>query len=138
VSTSAYSFINVNNYLENFEDVVLGSNLKKLTLRDSLRYTERTRFAEEGTVSLEEMVINKTILNQKNFRLSDNLKVLKLVPVNYSTDTFEISFDQFVFVIENLQYNTTIEHFEMGIRHGNMKKKIFNADLYEKERRVCT
>lgn len=138
MSTSAYSFINVNNYLENFEDVVLRSNLKKLTLRDSLRYTERTRFAEEGTVSLEEMVINKTILNQKNFRLSDNLKVLKLVPVNYSTDTFEISFDQFVFVIENLQYNTTIEHFEMGIRHGNMKKKIFNADLYEKERRVCT
>ena len=93
MSTSAYSFINVNNYLENFEDVVLGSNLKKLTLRYSLRYTERTRFAEEGTVSLEEMVINKTILNQKNFRLSDNLKVLKLVPVNYSTDTFEISFD---------------------------------------------
>lgn len=51
---------------------------------------------------MEEMVINKTILNQKNFRLSDNLKVLKLIPVNYSTDTFEISFDQFVFVIENL------------------------------------
>jgi hypothetical protein len=49
ISTSAYSFINVNNYLENFEDVVLGRSLKKLTLRDSLRYTERTRFAEEGT-----------------------------------------------------------------------------------------
>jgi len=138
ISTSAYSLINVNMYIENFEDVVLGRSLRKLTLRDSLKYTERTRFAEEGTSALEEMVINKTILNQKNFRLSDNIRVLKLIPVNYSSDTFEISFDQFVFVIENLQYNTTLEHFEMGIRHGNMKKKIFNAILYEKERRVCT
>jgi hypothetical protein len=63
VSTSAYTFLNVNNYIENFEDVVLGRRLRKLTLRDSLKYTERTRFVEEGTSTLEEMIINKTILN---------------------------------------------------------------------------
>ena len=28
--------------------------------------------------------------------------------------------------------------FEIGIRHGNRKKKIFNQDLYEKERKTMT
>ena len=126
-SVSAYAFINVNNFLENFEDFQLGHNLRKLILRDSMKYTDRTRFLEEGTGYLHELCINKTILNQKNFRLSDNLKILKLSPVNFGSDIFEISFDQFLFVIENMQFNTTIEHFEIGIRHGNVKKKIFNA-----------
>ena len=41
-----------------------------------MKYTDRTRFLEEGTGMLDKLVINKTILNQKNFRLSDTLKVL--------------------------------------------------------------
>lgn len=138
ISTSAYIYLNVNNFLENFEDFQVGPALKKLTLRDSMKYTDRTKFLDEGTHNVEELCLNKSILNQKNFRLSDNIRILKLTPVNFSTDIFEVGFDQFLFVIENLQHNTSIEHFEMGIRHGNIKKKIFNSSLYEKERKICT
>jgi hypothetical protein len=65
-------------------------------------YTEKTKFLEEGTKNLTELTISKTILNQKNFRLSENLTVLKLSPVNFGSDAFEISLDQFLFVIESL------------------------------------
>jgi len=37
-----------------------------------------------------------------------------------------------------MQFNTTIQEFQLGIRHGNVKRKIFNAQLYEKERKICT
>ena len=37
-----------------------------------------------------------------------------------------------------MQFNTTIEELEIGIRHGNVKKKIFNQQLYEKERKLTT
>ena len=77
-------------------------------------------------------------MNQKNFRLSESLQVLRLTPVYFASDAFEINLDQFLFVIESLQYNTTLREFEIGIRHGNMKKKIFNSQLYERERKTCT
>lgn len=51
------------------------------------------------------------MLNQKNFRLSESLLVLKLTPVNFGADSFEISLDQFLFVIESLQYNTSLSEF---------------------------
>jgi len=138
ISTSAFSFLNVNNYLENFEDFVIGNQLLTLSLRDSMIYTEKTKFLDDGTNNLSSLTINKTVLNQKNFRLSENLRVLKLTPINFGADSFEISLDQFLFVIESLQYNTTLLEFSIGIRHGNIKKKIFNAQLYERERRTCT
>jgi hypothetical protein len=90
-------------------------------------YTEKTKFLDDGTNNLSCLTINKTVLNQKNFRLSENLRVLKLTPINFGADSFEISLDQFLFVIESLQYNTTLLEFSIGIRHGNIKKKIFNA-----------
>ena len=34
--------------------------------------------------------------------------------------------------------NRTLQHFEIGVRHGNLKKKIFNDKLYEKERMIAT
>ena len=77
-------------------------------------------------------------MTQKNFKLSENLLVLKLTPVNYHSEFFEIKFDQFLFVLENLAYNRTLTHFEIGIRHGNLKNKIFNDKLYEKERLLST
>jgi len=82
--------LNVNNLIENFEDYFIGPSLKKLTLKDSFKFTEKTRFLEEGTFNLEELTINKTILNQK---LGDHLRILKLCPVNFSAETFEISIE---------------------------------------------
>ena len=105
---------------------------------DSFKYTEETRFLEDGTGNVEELLINKTILFQKNFKLSDKLKILKLTPVNYHSEFFEIKFDQFLFVLENLADNRNLTHFEIGIRHGGLKKKIFNDRLYEKERMIST
>lgn len=67
--------------------------MRKLILKDSMIYTEKTKFLEEGTNRIEELSINKTILNQKNFRLSESLQVLRLCPVNFGTDSFEISMD---------------------------------------------
>jgi len=93
VATSAFCFLNVNNYIENFEDFILGEQLRVLAIKDSMIYTDRTKFLEEGTKNLQELVVNKTILNQKNFRLSDNLMVLKLTPVNFNTDSFEIQME---------------------------------------------
>jgi hypothetical protein len=58
--------------------------------------------------------------------------------VNFNSDFFEIKFDQFLFVVESLSTNKFLEHFEIGIRHGNIKKKIFNDKLYEKERMLCS
>lgn len=71
VATNSYIFLNVNNFVENFEDYYIGPALKKLTLRDAFRFTDKTRFLEEGSANLEELTINKTILNQKYFKLSD-------------------------------------------------------------------
>ena len=56
-------------------------------------YTEHTRFLERGTGSLLELNVSKTVLNQKNFRLNDQLQVLRLLPLDYTPDPFEISFD---------------------------------------------
>ena len=63
IATSPFCFLNVNNYIENFEDFILGESLRKLTIRDSMIYTERTKFLEEGTKNLQHLVLNKTILN---------------------------------------------------------------------------
>lgn len=93
VATSNYSFLNVNNYLENFEDFSLGERLTKLTLRDSMIYTDRTKFLENGTSNIKYLEMSKTILNQKNFRLTENLQVLKLGPINFAADSFEVSYD---------------------------------------------
>ena len=82
--------------------------------------------------------INKTILNQVNFSLGDKLRVLKLNPVNFPTEIFEISFDQFIYVLESMQFNTTLVELEIGVRHGMLKNKIFNQSLYEKERKHTT
>lgn len=90
---SNVAFLNVNHYLENFEDCVVGPNLKKLVLKEALIYTEKTKFLEDGTNCLEHLCVNKTVLSQKNFRLSENLRVLKLQPVNFATDAFEINLD---------------------------------------------
>lgn len=103
-----------------------------------MKYTERSNFLSAGTQFLEELHVNKTILNQANFCLSENLRILKLNPVNFPSEIFEISFEQFIFVIDSMQHNKTIEEFEVGIRHGNLKKKIFNPLLYEKERKTMT
>ncbi|CDW75705.1 UNKNOWN [Stylonychia lemnae] len=138
VSLNGYTFLNVNNLIENFEDYFVGPNLRKLILRESFRFTDKTRFLEEGTNNIEELVINKTILNQKFFKLCERLRILKLCPINFSAEQFEINFEQFVFVIEQLASNQTLTQFEIGLRHGNRKKKIFNQDLYEKERRYMT
>lgn len=138
VTVSAYTFLNVNNYLEHFEDVQVGPALRKLILRDAMKYTDKSNFLSQNTSRLEVLHVNKTILNQKSFRLSENLRVLKLNPVNFPSEIFEISFDQFIFVLEVLQDNLTIEEFEIGIRHGNLKRTIFNAGLYEKERREAS
>ena len=62
-SLSSVAYLNVNYYLENFEDCVVGPNLKKLVLREALIYTDKTKFVEEGTNCIEELHINKTILN---------------------------------------------------------------------------
>jgi len=128
----------VGNFIEEFEDFTIGDSMKTLIMRDSFKYTNKTRFLEEGTNALSYIEINKTILNQKNFKLSDQLQVLKLSPVNYYSEFFEIKFDQFLFVVESLASNRTLKHFELGIRHGNLKKKIFNDKLYEKERMIST
>ena len=56
-------------------------------------YSEKTKFLEDGTNSLRELTVSKTILNQKNFRLSENLQILKLTPINFGADSFEISLD---------------------------------------------
>lgn len=93
VTVSAYTFLNVNNYLENFEDIELGPNMQKLVLRDAMKYGERSNFLSKGTQNLQILHVNKTILNQKNFCLSDNLRILKLNPINFPTEIFEISFE---------------------------------------------
>ncbi len=93
VLLNGYNFLNVNNFIENFEDYYIGSRMRKLKLRDSFRFNEKTRFLDEGTKNLEELTITKTILNQRFFKLDDNLKILKLTPVNYNSDSFEISFE---------------------------------------------
>ena len=102
VLMNSYSFLNINNFIENFEDYYIGLKLKKLTLRESFKFTDKTKFLEEGTKNLQELNINKTILNQRFFKLEENLRVLKLCPLNYPSDSFEISFEQFVFVIDQL------------------------------------
>jgi len=63
IATSAFCFLNVNNYIENFEDFTLGEKLRVLQIKDSMIYTERTKFLEEGTGNLQELTVNKTILN---------------------------------------------------------------------------
>lgn len=63
VSTNGYTFLNVNNFIENFEDYYIGKNLKKLTLRESFKFNEKSKFLEEGTENLEELTINKSVLN---------------------------------------------------------------------------
>lgn len=100
ISLDSYTFLNVNNFIENFEDYYIGKNMRKLTLKEAFKFHEKTKFLEEGTENLEELTINKCILNQKFFKLNDNLRVLKLILVNFSADTFEINFEQFLFVIE--------------------------------------
>ena len=45
--------LNINNFLENMEDIELGSQLRKLVLIDSLKYTQRTKFLEKGTGGLK-------------------------------------------------------------------------------------
>ena len=102
VLTNSYNFLNVNNFIENFEEYQIGPNMRKLTLRDSFKFTEKTRFLDEGTKGIEELTINKTILNQRFFKLDESLRMLKLCPVNFACDVFEISFEQFVFVIDQL------------------------------------
>jgi len=138
ISSTSYSLLNVNNFVENTETYKVGPTLRKLTLRDGFKYSERTKFMEHGTINLKELTINKSIIMQKNFRLGEALRVLKLAPVHFPADSFELNFDQFLFVIESLQHNMGLQHFEIGVVHGNMKKKIFNHELYERERRVCT
>lgn len=93
---------------------------------------------DEGTKNLEKLTITKTILTQRFFKLDEKLRVLKLCPVNFQTSSFEIAYEQFIFVIDQLQYNQQLTHFEIGITHGNIKKKIFNSDLYERERKKLT
>jgi hypothetical protein len=53
IATNAAMFVNVNKFVENFEDFTLGPRMRKLTLRDSLQYTERSKFLEGGTGFLE-------------------------------------------------------------------------------------
>lgn len=138
VLLNGYNFLNVNNFIEGFEDYTIGNRLRKLTLRESFKFCDKTRFLEEGTRNLEELTVTKTILNQRIFKLDDRLRVMKLCPVNFATDSFEIGFEQFIFVLDQLQYNQHLTTFEIGIRHGNRKGKIFNPDLYEKERKAMT
>jgi hypothetical protein len=85
--------LNVNNFIENFEDFRIGKNLKKLSMLDSFKYTEETKFLDEGTSNIEYLNINKSILFQKNFKLSSNIRVLKLSPINYYSEFFEIKFE---------------------------------------------
>lgn len=37
--------------------------MRRLVLKDSMIYTEKTKFLDEGTNHLSELIINKTILN---------------------------------------------------------------------------
>lgn len=69
VLLNSYNFLNVNNFIENFEDYNIGMNLRKLTLRDSFKFGEKTRFLDEGTKNLEELTITKTIISQRFFKL---------------------------------------------------------------------
>lgn len=128
----------MNNFVENFEDFQVGENLVKLKMLDSFKYSDQTRFMEEGTRNIQSLEINKTILNQLNFKLSGNLRVLKLSPIYFHCDFFEIKFDQFLFVIESLATNRILTEFQLGTRHGNLKTKIFNDRIYEKERMLST
>lgn len=100
VLLNSYNFLNVNNFIESFEDYSIGHKMKKLTLRDSFLFSEKTRFLDEGTRNLEELTITKTILNQKFFKLDETLRILKLCPVHFASESFEISFEQFIFVID--------------------------------------
>lgn len=93
VLMNSYSFLNVNNFVENFEDYFVGPRLRKLTLRDSFRFNEKTRFLDDGTKNIEELTITKTILSQRFFKLDEKLRVLKLCPVNFSSECFEINFE---------------------------------------------
>ena len=93
VAVSAYVFMNCNDFLQNIEDIELGPAMKKLVLRDAMKYSERSNFLTKGTQNLEVLHINKTILNQPSFSLSDNLRVLKLNPLNFPTEIFEINFE---------------------------------------------
>ena len=63
VLTNGYNFLNVNNFIEGFEDYTVGPKLRKLTLRESFKFNEKTKFFEEGTKNVEELTITKTILN---------------------------------------------------------------------------
>ena len=64
------SFDHVAEILEFEELLEVGHNLKKLELLDGLRHSEQAKFLNDGTCNIEELAINKTILNQKNFKLS--------------------------------------------------------------------
>ena len=60
---NAAIFLNVNNYLEDMEDVKLGFNLRRLVLRDAMKYSDKSKFLSTGTVNLEHLEVNKTILS---------------------------------------------------------------------------
>ena len=49
---NSYNLLNVNNFIENFEDYFIGPSLRKLTLRESFKFTDQTKFLEEGTKNL--------------------------------------------------------------------------------------
>lgn len=49
VALDGYTFLNINNFIENFEEWFIGKSLKKLTLREAFKFTEKTKFLEEGT-----------------------------------------------------------------------------------------
>ena len=70
---SAQTYLNVNNFLENFEDITIGQSLRRLVLRDAMKYSDRSKFLTKGTGSLEVLDINRTIVNQLSFSLSDKL-----------------------------------------------------------------
>jgi hypothetical protein len=72
---------------------------------DSSKYSDQTKFLEDGTKNIQSLKINKTILNQKNFKLSQNLQELILNPVNHYSPFFELKFEQFLFVIESMAAN---------------------------------
>ena len=48
-SLSTKTFLDVNNFVENFEDFNVGPNLRKLEMHDSFKYSDQTKFLENGT-----------------------------------------------------------------------------------------
>ena len=62
VSKSHINLINVNKFVESTETYKLSPLLKNFELRDGIKYSERTKFLENGTLNLERLSLNKTIL----------------------------------------------------------------------------